>query len=71
MRTINEMIALKRQKMALAGHGEKELEVDKKEESQVLTQLSAKETQLKKDISNNEKAAKKLTQALAQLIAKE
>lgn len=74
IQTINEMIALKRQKMALAGIKEeekKELEIDKKEESQVLTQLSAKESQLRKEIANNEKAAKKLTQALAQLIAKE
>ena len=72
--TINEMIALKRQKMDLAGIKEeekKELEVDKKEENQVLTQLSAKESELRKEISNNEKAANKLTQALAQLIAKE
>ena len=72
--TINEMIALKRQKMDLAGIKEeekKELEVDKKEENQVLTQLSAKETQLRKEIANNEKAAKNLSKALAQLIAKE
>ncbi len=71
---INTMVALKREKMALAGIKEdekKELEVDKKEENQVLIQLSVKETQLKKEITNNEKAAKNLCRALAQLIAKE
>ncbi len=72
--SINKMIAYKREKMFLAGIKEdekKELEVDKKEETVLLTKLSSKGAELQKELSNNQISAKKLSQALSLLIAKE
>lgn len=71
---LNELISIKREKMALINMKEdekKELEVDKIEENQVLTGLQQKEKELRKQLAENEKAARKLTRAIEEMIARE
>lgn len=71
---LNELIATKREKLGLMSVKEeekKELEVDKKEESQVLAKLQEREKDLRRQLADNEKAARKLNQAIADLIQKE
>jgi septal ring factor EnvC (AmiA/AmiB activator) len=71
---LNEMLAIKREKMSLINMKEEEkdaLEIDKREESDVLTSLQKKEKELRKQLAENEKAAKKLTRAIEEMIARE
>lgn len=71
---LNEIIAAKREKQGLIVLKEaerKELEVDKKEESAVLVKLQEREKELRRTLAENEKAARKLNDAIADLIQKE
>lgn len=71
---LNELIAAKREKQGLIVLKEsekKELEVDKKEESVVLQKLQDREKELRRILAENEKAARKLNDAIADLIQKE
>jgi murein hydrolase activator len=71
---LNKMIDQKQEKMALMGIKEqekKELEVDKKEENLVLTSLQQKEKEVRKQLAENQLAAKKLNRAIEEMIAKE
>lgn len=71
---LNELIAAKREKQGLIVLKEaekKELEVDKKEESIVLQKLQDREKELRRILAENEKAARKLNDAIADLIQKE
>lgn len=71
---LNEIIAAKREKQGLIVLKEaekKELEVDKKEESAVLVKLQEREKELRRTLAENERAARKLNDAIADLIQKE
>jgi septal ring factor EnvC (AmiA/AmiB activator) len=71
---LNELIAAKREKQGLIVLKEaekKELEVDKKEESVVLQKLQQREKDLRRILAENEKAARKLNEAIGELIQKE
>lgn len=71
---LNQLLETKKEKMALIDMKEeekKELETDKQEESVVLTELQKKEKELRKQLAENEKAAKKLTRAIEEMIARE
>ncbi|MCU0421500.1 MAG: peptidoglycan DD-metalloendopeptidase family protein [Bacteroidia bacterium] len=71
---LNELIAHKQEKQGLIvlKEAEKvELEEDKKEESAVLIKLQDKEKELKRALAENERAARKLNDAIADLIRKE
>ena len=71
---LNEMIAIKREKMSLIGMKEdekKELEKDKQEESVVLGKLQQQESVLKRQLAENERASKKLNKAISDMIARE
>jgi septal ring factor EnvC (AmiA/AmiB activator) len=71
---LNEIIAAKREKQGLIVMKEaekKELEVDKKEESAVLVKLQEREKELRRTLAENERAARKLNDAIADLIQKE
>lgn len=71
---LNEIIAAKREKQGLIVLKEaerKELEVDKKEESAVLIKLQEREKELRRTLAENERAARKLNDAIADLIQKE
>lgn len=71
---LNELIAAKREKQGLIVLKEaekKELEVDKKEESVVLEKLQQREKDLRRILAENEKAARKLNEAIGELIQKE
>ncbi len=71
---LNQMIAIKKDKLALVGMKEEEkqeLEKDKKEESIVLTKLQQQEGVLKRQLAENERAAKKLNKAISDMIARE
>ena len=71
---LNEMIAVKREKMDLIGLKEdekRELEKDKVEEGIVLTKLQKQEGVLRRQLADNEKAARKLNKLIEDLIAKE
>ncbi len=71
---LNELIAAKREKQGLIVLKEaekKELEVDKKEESVVLEKLQQREKDLRRILAENEKAARKLNEAIGDLIQKE
>ncbi len=71
---INEMIAIKNQKTNLIGLKEtekKELEIDKKEESQLLSKLQQQVNSIKAQIARQEKMDRELNKAIGDLIAKE
>jgi septal ring factor EnvC (AmiA/AmiB activator) len=71
---LNEIIAAKREKQGLIVLKEAErieLEVDKKEESAVLVKLQEREKELRRTLAENERAARKLNDAIADLIQKE
>jgi len=71
---LNELLENKKEKMALINLKEdekKELEGDKKEEGEVLTVLQKREKELRKQLAENEKAAKKLNRTIEDLIARE
>jgi septal ring factor EnvC (AmiA/AmiB activator) len=71
---LNEIIAAKLEKQGLILLKEsekKELEVDKKEESAVLVKLQVREKELRRTLAENERAARKLNDAIADLIQKE
>ena len=71
---LNEIIAAKQEKQGLIVLKEsekKELEVDKKEESAVLVKLQEREKELRRTLAENERAARKLNDAIADLIQKE
>jgi septal ring factor EnvC (AmiA/AmiB activator) len=71
---INEMIAIKNQKTNLIGLKEtekKELEVDKKEESVLLSKLQQQVNTIKNQIARQEKMDRELNKAIGDLIAKE
>lgn len=71
---LNELIAAKREKQGLIVLKEaekKELEVDKKEESVVLQKLQQREKDLRRILAENEKAARKLNEAIGELIQQE
>lgn len=71
---LREIIAAKREKQGLITLKEaekKELEVDKKEESIVLQKLQDREKDLRRILAENERAARKLNDAIADLIQKE
>jgi septal ring factor EnvC (AmiA/AmiB activator) len=71
---LNRLIDKKRDKLDLLGievSEKKELEEDKQEESRVLTALQQKEKEVRKQLAENQAAAKKLNQAIEVLIAKE
>lgn len=71
---LNELIAAKREKQGLIVLKEaekKELEVDKKEESVVLEKLQQREKDLRRILAENEKAARKLNEAIGELIQQE
>lgn len=71
---LNQMIAIKKDKMALIGMKEdekKELEKDKQEESIVLGKLQQQESALRRQLAENERAAKKLNKAISDMIARE
>lgn len=71
---LNEIIAAKREKQGLIVLKEsekKELEVDKKEENAVLVKLQEREKELRRNLAENERAARKLNDAIADLIQKE
>lgn len=71
---LNRLIDKKHDKLELLGievNEKKELEEDKQEESRVLTALQQKEKEVRKQLAENQAAAKKLNQAIEVLIAKE
>lgn len=71
---LNELIAAKREKQGLIVLKEaekQELEIDKKEESAVLVKLQEREKDLRRILAENERAARKLNDAIADLIQKE
>jgi septal ring factor EnvC (AmiA/AmiB activator) len=71
---LEKLLDIRRQKQMLVGIKQQEksaLEKDKQQESKVLTQLQAREVTLKRQLSENEKSAKKLNKAIEDLIAKE
>lgn len=71
---LNELIANKREKQGLIvmkAEEKKELEVDKKEESEVLIKLQDREKELRRILAENERAARKLNEAIGDLIQKE
>jgi septal ring factor EnvC (AmiA/AmiB activator) len=71
---LNEIIAAKQEKqelIVLIESEKKELEVDKKEESAVLVKLQEREKELRRTLAENERAARKLNDAIADLIQKE
>ncbi len=71
---LNLIIAAKRDKeglIVLKEAEKKELEVDKKEESTVLVKLQVREKELRRTLAENERAASKLNNAIADLIQKE
>lgn len=71
---LNELIANKREKqglLVLKAEEKKELEVDKKQESEVLVKLQDREKELRRILAENEKANRKLNEAIAELIQKE
>lgn len=71
---LNSMISRKQEKMSLMGMKEeekKELEIDKREENKVLTSLQQKEKEVRKQMAENQQAAKKLNRAIEDMIAKE
>lgn len=71
---LNELVAAKREKQGLIVLKEaekQELEVDKKEESAVLVKLQEREKDLRRILAENERAARKLNDAIADLIQKE
>lgn len=71
---LNELIANKREKqglIALKEDEKKELEGDKKEESEVLVKLQDREKELRRILAENERAARKLNEAIGDLIQKE
>jgi septal ring factor EnvC (AmiA/AmiB activator) len=71
---LNELIAIKQDKMELIGMKEvekKELEKDKAEESVVLGKLQQQESVLKRQLAENERAARKLNKAISDMIARE
>lgn len=74
MAELNEMVANKREKqnlVVLKANEKQALEKDKAEESQVLVKLQAREKDLRRTLAENEKAARKLNDAIADLIQKE
>jgi len=74
IKALNEMIEIKREKMSLMGLKEvekKELEKDKQEENIVLGKLQQQESVLKRQLAENERAAKKLNKAISDMIARE
>lgn len=71
---MNELIANKREKQGLImlkAEEKEELEGDKKEESAVLVKLQDREKELRRILAENEKAARKLNEAIGDLIEKE
>ncbi|MCC7533550.1 MAG: peptidoglycan DD-metalloendopeptidase family protein [Bacteroidia bacterium] len=71
---LNELVASKREKENLIQLKEQEraeLEVDKKEESSVLQKLQDREKELRRILAENERSARKLNDAIAELIKKE
>lgn len=71
---INNMRMIRSESIKLYGVKEtekKELEVDKKEETQVLTELQGKQKQLQTELKETEKNYQKLSQKIADLIQKE
>lgn len=71
---LNAMIAIKREKLNLLGLKEaekKELEQDRVEENVVLSKLQQQESVLKRQLAENERAARKLNKAISDLIARE
>jgi septal ring factor EnvC (AmiA/AmiB activator) len=71
---LNALIDKKQDKMNLMGMKEterKELEVDKKEENKVLSELQLKEKEVRQQLAETQAAAKKLNRAIEDLIARE
>jgi murein hydrolase activator len=71
---LNELIAHKREKqnlVVLKAEEKKGLEEDKKEEGVVLIKLQDREKELRRILAQNERAARKLNEAIADLIQKE
>lgn len=71
---LNELIANRREKqglLVLKAEEKKELEGDKKQENEVLAKLQDSEKELRRILAENEKANRKLNEAIADLIQKE
>jgi septal ring factor EnvC (AmiA/AmiB activator) len=71
---LNELIANKQEKqqlISMKAEEKKELEGDKKEESEVLVKLQDREKELRRILAENERAARKLNEAIGELIQKE
>lgn len=71
---LNKLILKKEEKMRLIGMQEdekRELELDKKEEGQVLVSLKQKEKEVKQQLAESQASARKLNRAIEDLIAKE
>lgn len=71
---IERLIAIRLERMKVAGVKEdekQELETDKQEQNMVLTELKSKEKQLQAELSESEKAYRKLNKAIEDLITKE
>jgi septal ring factor EnvC (AmiA/AmiB activator) len=71
---LEQLLDIRRQKQELVSaqlNEKKALEKDKQQESKVLSQLQVRETTLKRQLAENQRAAQKLNKAIEDLIAKE